>query len=174
MIRRRGVDGSSPDVGRVPGAGRPGARRPHAPDEARVRDVRRDVLRARLTEELGDADLAEAVSADLGDDQLAAIDDACGGDIAASPFLDYTPERVADDDVDSLWVLAYGYRILPTAGIDGVDSLRPGALRSATSPRGRSTKRSPRPRRPSSLGDPCPCSPNGRSPTCSPTSGSTG
>jgi len=79
----------------------------------------------RLIEELGDAELA-AVAARRPDDELidqlrARVGDAIG----STPVLSYHPPTVADDDVDTLWVLAFGYRLSPTAATHGPGEIPP-------------------------------------------------
>ena len=82
-------------------------------------------LERRLIEELGDAELA-AVAARRPDDELidqlrARVGDAIG----STPVLSYHPPTVADDDVDTLWVLAFGYRLSPTAATHGPGEIPP-------------------------------------------------
>lgn len=70
----------------------------------------RDALRRRLEEELDDGALAAAILAGLDDTIVDALAERAGDDIATSPVLSYRPPTVADDRVDTLWILAFGYR----------------------------------------------------------------
>lgn len=71
----------------------------------------RAALTKRLAKEYGDAKLAKQVVQGLGADRLAAlVARVPAGEVATSPFLAYTPPRVADGDVDSLVVFAFGNR----------------------------------------------------------------
>lgn len=66
-------------------------------------------LRRRLTQELGDAALAELTITRLGDDIVDRLTTAAG-DLETSPLLSYRPIRHAPDGIDSLWILAFGNR----------------------------------------------------------------
>lgn len=77
-------------------------------------------LARRLTVEHGDPETAEAVAADLDDGVLDLVLAVAGGDIESSPALSSTPPTMADDEVDSLWLFSWGYRIDPAAGIAAV------------------------------------------------------
>jgi hypothetical protein len=82
----------------------------------------RERLVHRLQSELGDPSLAEEVVGKLDEvvlDPLAAL---VGEDFHTSPVLSFRPTTVAPDQVDSLWVLAFGYRLPP-----GVAPLTPGS-----------------------------------------------
>lgn len=74
-------------------------------------------LARRLTVEHGDPETAEAVAADLDDGLLELVIAVSGGEIESSPALSSTPPTMADDEVDSLWLFSWGYRIDPAAGI---------------------------------------------------------
>ena len=72
----------------------------------------RSELQLRLAAEFGDAAVAETITTAVDDDcidRLAGL--VADGDIAATPLLSYEPGRIADDEVDSLWILAFGYRL---------------------------------------------------------------
>lgn len=71
----------------------------------------RELIADRLTEELGDAEVASAVAAQLDPTlvsqlQLSVLDD----EIATTPVLSYRPETTAEP-VDSLVVLSFGNRV---------------------------------------------------------------
>lgn len=85
------------------------------PTTVRARDAR-SRLRHRLTDELGDAKLADDVVGALDDGAVAAFVDLAGGDVETSPRLSYRPPTVAADDIDTLWVFTFGYRFAP--GVD--------------------------------------------------------
>jgi hypothetical protein len=70
-------------------------------------------LTARLGKELDDPALAAQVVDGLSPEMIANIEKLAGGDIAGSTKLAYTPATIADEDVDSLWVFSYGFRIDP-------------------------------------------------------------
>ena len=82
----------------------------------------RTQLTRRLATEWDDEELASATVAGLGDDLLSRLDVLAGGDIAGSPALSYTPTTVPADEVGSLWVFSYGYRLTPAAEAAGVTS----------------------------------------------------
>ena len=82
----------------------------------------RSQLGRRLAAELGDEALASSTVAGLGDDVVDRLDVLAGGDIAESPALSYAPTTVTADDVDTLWVFSYGYRLTPAAEAAGVTS----------------------------------------------------
>lgn len=98
-------------------------------------------LTARLSDELDDPALAEQVVSGMDPGLLASIEKVTGGDIAGSPKLSYTPTTVPDEDVDSLWVFSYGFRIKPdspqASGVDigetppPMDQLEPGPVNEA-------------------------------------------
>ncbi len=99
----------------------------------------RSRIERRLADEL-DPETAEAVVDGLDQGRIDAIVDLADGDIEGSPWLSYEPATVPDDEVDSLWVFSYGYRIDPAAGVDGVgvgdpvppmDQLEPGPTNEA-------------------------------------------
>lgn len=77
-------------------------------------------IERRLAGEL-DAETAAAVVADLDQSRIDAIVEMTDGDIEGSEWLSYDPETVAADEVGSLWVFAYGNRLAPSAGVDGLD-----------------------------------------------------
>jgi hypothetical protein len=72
---------------------------------------RRRALRQRLEQELGEAEIADEIVAALGDTVVDGLAERCGGDMAASPVLSYEPPTVADERIDSLWILAFGNRL---------------------------------------------------------------
>ncbi len=82
----------------------------------------RSQLARRLAAELGDEALASSTVAGLGDDVVDRLDVLADGDIAESPALSYAPTTVTADDVDTLWVFSYGYRLTPAAEAAGVTS----------------------------------------------------
>lgn len=71
----------------------------------------RDALRQRLARELGDDGFAGDVVAGLDATTVDGLVERSRGDIANSPALSYRPSTVADDAVDTLWILAFGYRL---------------------------------------------------------------
>ncbi len=73
-------------------------------------------LAQRLAIELGDEVLARAVGASIDDEVVAGLVRLAEGDIEGSAALAYRPPTVPAAEVDSLWVLAYGYRF--AAGVD--------------------------------------------------------
>jgi hypothetical protein len=100
-------------------------------------DSARAALLHRLVDELEDDSLAARVVAALDDDTLDRLVERTGGDLAVSDLLSYRPDRVADHRVDSLWILAFGYRFAdhhaPTeAGeIPAMTDLEPGPVNEA-------------------------------------------
>lgn len=91
-------------------------------------------LTDRLAVELGDAELAEGLAAGLDDEQRRVL---VGDDAAASPLLSFTPAKADGDTIDSLWILAFGYRHLTRESDDAVglrgevpemDELAPGPV----------------------------------------------
>jgi hypothetical protein len=93
--------------------------------------IRRDALQQRLAEELDDVGFASDVVAALDDTIVDGLAERVGADIATSRVLSYRPPRIDDDDVDSLWILAFGYRLAAasTAGVGEVppmSNLEPG------------------------------------------------
>lgn len=72
----------------------------------------RSALQQRLTVEFGDARVASEIASSIDDDsieRLAAL--LADGDPSTSPLLSYQPHRIPGDEVDSLWILAFGYRL---------------------------------------------------------------
>lgn len=89
-------------------------------------------IRRRLARELGDEELAAAVASSIDETLLQRLADV---DIATTPLLTYRPPTAPDDRIDSLWILAFGYRILESAdgadlagGIPPMDRLAPGPV----------------------------------------------
>gem|GEM_PF-687951 len=97
----------------------------------------RAALEARLADELGAEDLAAAVSASVGDDVLARLNAIAGAALLTHPVLSFTPETMPDDDVESLWVFAFGYRFAPgvapppDGGVPPMEALIPGPVNEA-------------------------------------------
>lgn len=85
------------------------------PTTVRATDAR-GRLRNRLTDELGDATLADEIVGALDDGAVATFVDLAGGNVETSPRLSYRPPTVAADDIDTLWVFTFGYRFAP--GVD--------------------------------------------------------
>ncbi len=72
----------------------------------------RTALTQRLAKEYDDAALAKQVVTGLSADTLASVEARVpAAEVATSPFLAYTPPRVAAKNVDSLVVFAFGNRI---------------------------------------------------------------
>lgn len=72
----------------------------------------RSALIQRLTEEYGEAVLAQDIVGDLSDDLVMQLEAKVpAADVATSPFLAYKPPRIAAKDVDSLVVFAFGNRV---------------------------------------------------------------
>ena len=99
-------------------------------------DPARTTLRHRLATELGDEALATRVAAALDDAVTARLLTRTGADRGGADLVSYSPARVADDEVDSLWVLAFGYRLAagPVAGDEGIppmSALEPGPVNEA-------------------------------------------
>ena len=86
-------------------------------------DRARSALQHRLADELGDADAAAGIAAAVDQDTVDRIVRRSGGDLARTDLVSYRPVRVDDDRVDSLWVLAFGYRI--AAGQEAADGAIP-------------------------------------------------
>lgn len=89
-------------------------------------------IRQRLADELGDGELAAAVVETLDETLRQRLADV---DVATTPLLTYRPPTAPDDRIDSLWILAFGYRILESAdgadlagGIPPMDRLAPGPV----------------------------------------------
>lgn len=81
----------------------------------------RSRLTRRLTEELDDAGSAQTVVAGLDDSTMSGIEEMTGGDIENSPTLSYAPSTVPADDIDSLWLFSFGFRIDPDSGVAPVE-----------------------------------------------------
>lgn len=96
-------------------------------------------LTARLGDELDDADAAGRTVAGMDDAAVAGAERLADGDIATSPWLSYRPTTVPAEDIDSLWVFSYGYRLADpaAAGVDvggevpPMDALVPGPTNEA-------------------------------------------
>jgi hypothetical protein len=72
----------------------------------------REALTRRLTEELGDAEVAGLVVAGLGDETVAELEARVGVDGAAtSDLLAYRPPTVPDAEVDQVVVFSFGNRV---------------------------------------------------------------
>jgi hypothetical protein len=70
----------------------------------------RAALRRRLADELGDEESASEVVASLDHAMIDRLVERAAGDIATADVLSYRPARIADHEIRSLWVLAFGYR----------------------------------------------------------------
>jgi len=81
----------------------------------------RSRLARRLAVELDDPETAERVVAGLEDWLVDLVVTATGGAIEGSPLLSSTPATMPDEQVESLWLFSWGYRIAPTAGIGPVE-----------------------------------------------------
>ena len=99
-------------------------------------DPARSALQQRLADELGDADAAATIVAAVDQDTVDRLVRRSGGDLARTDLVSYRPVRVDDDRIDSLWVLAFGYRI--AAGQEAADvsippmrALEPGPINEA-------------------------------------------
>lgn len=68
-------------------------------------------LTARLGDELDDADAAARTVAGMDDAAVAGAERLADGDIATSPWLSYRPTTEPADDIGSLWVFSYGFRM---------------------------------------------------------------
>ncbi len=74
----------------------------------------RSAMVSRLTDEWGDASVAEQVVAAIGPDGLAAWEAKVPmAEVATTPLLTYRPSGVAADQVDSVVVFAFGNRVAP-------------------------------------------------------------
>lgn len=96
----------------------------------------REELRQRLGEELGDIDVAANAVAGLDDAVVAGLVERSDGDIAGASILSYRPPTVADDRIDSIWILAFGYRFstgrTATSGVvPPMTDLEPGPVNEA-------------------------------------------
>lgn len=82
-------------------------------------------------------DAAAAVVVALADDVVDGLGDRAGDDFEGTPLLSFSPPRIPDDAVDSLWVLAFGYRFAAGAepaadgAIPPMSALRPGPVNEA-------------------------------------------
>ena len=70
-----------------------------------------EAVRARLTKELGDRDVATAVVDQLGPDALASLEVKSGGDAAGTPLLRYRPPTRVPEQLDGLVIFAFGNRV---------------------------------------------------------------
>ncbi|MCD9624714.1 hypothetical protein [Rhabdothermincola salaria] len=100
----------------------------------------RSRLARRLALETQDPDAARTVAAELDQGVVDRLIEATDGDLEDSPVLGYTPDRAADEQIDSLWLFSWGFRIDPASGIAPVgltdtpppiESLRPGPVNRA-------------------------------------------
>ena len=80
----------------------------------------RQAIERRLAAELGDAPLAAQVATALDDVTVERLSELTGGDLAGSPLLAYTPTTVPAAEIDSLWILAFGYRVAPGSSASAV------------------------------------------------------
>jgi hypothetical protein len=72
----------------------------------------RAALQQRLAIELGDGPIAREIASRVDDDSIERLATLLAdGDPSTSPLLSYQPYRIAGDEVDSLWILAFGYRL---------------------------------------------------------------
>lgn len=83
----------------------------------------RSRLARRLTAELGDPAAVVAAVEHLDQGVLDLVLAAIGGDIEASPVLSSELRRVLDEEVDSLWLFSWGFRIDPRSGRAAVELL---------------------------------------------------
>lgn len=77
----------------------------------------RTAIIGRLADELADPQLAADAIRGLDEVAVTQLIAATGRDGATSPLLSYTPSTVGPDDVDSLWIFGFGYRLAD--GFDG-------------------------------------------------------
>jgi 5'-nucleotidase len=97
----------------------------------------REALQSRLAVELGDDEVAAEVSAGLGDDLVSTLAERTGGSLLTHPLLSMTPPTVDPADVDSLWILSFGYRFAPgveppaDGAIPSPDDIVPGPVNEA-------------------------------------------
>jgi len=98
----------------------------------------REALGRRLTQEFDDADVAVEIVTAVDDSVVAGLVERSDPDLATSPLLSYRPPAVPDAEVDSLWILAFGYRFAEggaDAGADGaippMSALEPGPVNEA-------------------------------------------
>ncbi|MEZ5246934.1 MAG: hypothetical protein R2707_17710 [Acidimicrobiales bacterium] len=100
-------------------------------------DRSRRALQHRLGDEFGDADIAARITAAIADDTIDRLVERTGGDIAGSDLLSYRAPRIVADRVDSLWVLAFGYRLathrapIQAGEIPPMTELEPGPVNEA-------------------------------------------
>ena len=96
----------------------------------------RDALRRRLEQEFDDADAAAEIVAAIDDSVVAGLVERSGPDLATAPLLSYRAPSIPDANVDSLWILAFGYRFAAghtaAAGtIPPMSALEPGPINEA-------------------------------------------
>jgi 5'-nucleotidase len=77
-------------------------------------------LEQRLGDELG-PDIAADALPGVDDGLLELVTTATGADFETSPLLEWTPPTVTGDEVGSLWIGAFGFRIDPASGLAPVD-----------------------------------------------------
>lgn len=80
-------------------------------------------IELRLTEEFGDPGTAAEIVAALPVGVVEDLARRSGGDFSTSPLLSYRPPTIADEEIDTLWVLAFGYRL--AAGVDDDGAIPP-------------------------------------------------
>ena len=81
----------------------------------------RSRLARRLAAETDDPDAARNATTGLDQGVVDRLMAATGGDLERSSVLDYTPERAPDEQIDSLWLFSWGFRIDPASGIAPVE-----------------------------------------------------
>jgi hypothetical protein len=100
----------------------------------------RSRLARRLAAETHDQEAARDAARNLDQGVLDRLIRVTGGDFERSPVLSYTPEVAADDQIDSLWLFSWGFRIDPGSGVAPVEladppppmeALRPGPVNRA-------------------------------------------
>jgi len=84
----------------------------------RPTSVLREELITRLMTELGDEILATEIVGLIDDRVVGALGDL--GDIATTPALSYRAPVLDDEAVDTLWILAFGYRLASSAGTEAL------------------------------------------------------
>lgn len=100
----------------------------------------RSRLARRLAAETDDHDAAQTTAMNLDQGVLDRLIQVTDGDLEHSPVLSYTPDVAPDDQIDSLWLFSWGFRIDPATGIAPVEltdtpppieTLRPGPVNRA-------------------------------------------
>lgn len=88
--------------------------------EATLAD-QRVALQRRLEREFDDHALAATVANDVAHDIVERLGQRIADDFESAPLLSYRPPVVAADQIDSLWILAFGYRFAEGADATPLD-----------------------------------------------------